>query len=42
MAKVSKNAVATSWGEVQNVLDQVGRPGIAVWRLRDHRKGNRK
>ncbi len=32
-ARVSKNAVATSWGEVQNVLDQVGRPGIAVYIL---------
>lgn len=32
-AKVSKNAVATTWGEVQNVLDQVGRPGIAIYIL---------
>ena len=32
-AKVSKNAIATTWGEVQNVLDQVGRPGIAVYIL---------
>ena len=29
-AKVSKTAVATSWGEVQNVLDQIGRPGVMV------------
>ena len=29
-AKVSKSAIATSWGEVQNVLDQIGRPGIMV------------
>jgi hypothetical protein len=29
-AKVSKSAVATSWGEVQNVLDQIGRPGVMV------------
>ena len=32
-AKVSKSAIATTWGEVQNVLDQVGRPGIAVYIL---------
>ena len=30
-AKVSKSALASSWGEVQNVLDQVGRPGVAVF-----------
>lgn len=30
-AKVSKNAVASNWGEVQNVLDQIGRPGIAIF-----------
>jgi len=29
-AKVSKTAIASSWGEVQNVLDQIGRPGIMV------------
>lgn len=29
-AKVNKSAIATTWGEVQNVLDQVGRPGIAI------------
>jgi len=29
-AKVSKSAVATDWGSVQNVLDQIGRPGIMV------------
>lgn len=29
-AEVSKSAVASTWGEVQNVLDQTGRPGIAV------------
>lgn len=29
-AKVNKSAIATSWGEVQNVLDQLGRPGVAV------------
>ncbi|MHC5108516.1 MAG: hypothetical protein ACYTHJ_01400 [Planctomycetota bacterium] len=32
-AKVSKSAIASTWGEVQNVLDQVGRPGIAVYIL---------
>jgi len=32
-AKVSKNAVASTWGEVQNVLDQIGRPGIAIYIL---------
>lgn len=32
-AKVSKSAIATTWGEVQNVLDQIGRPGIAVYIL---------
>lgn len=29
-AKVNKSAIATTWGEVQNVLDQVGRPGVAI------------
>ena len=29
-AKVNKTAIATTWGEVQNVLDQLGRPGVAV------------
>lgn len=29
-AKVSKSAIASTWGEVQNVLDQIGRPVIAV------------
>jgi hypothetical protein len=32
-ARVSKHSVATSWAEVQNVLDQIGRPGIAVYIL---------
>lgn len=32
-AKVSKSAIASTWGEVQNVLDQVGRPGIAIYIL---------
>ena len=30
LAKVNKSAIATTWGEVQNVLDQIGRPGIAI------------
>lgn len=30
-ALVSKSAVATAWGDVQNVLDQIGRPKIMVW-----------
>lgn len=30
IAKVNKSAIATTWGEVQNVLEQVGRPGIAI------------
>lgn len=30
-AKVDKSAIATSWGEVQNVLDQIGRPKIMVY-----------
>ena len=30
-AKVRKSAIASTWGEVQNVLDQIGRPGIAVY-----------
>ncbi len=29
-ARVSKSAIASTWGEVQNVLDQIGRPGIMV------------
>ncbi|MFH0982673.1 MAG: hypothetical protein V2A79_14205 [Planctomycetota bacterium] len=29
-AKVSKSAIATDWGSVQNVLDQIGRPRIMV------------
>ncbi len=32
-AKVSKSAIASTWGSVQNVLDQVGRPGVAVYIL---------
>lgn len=31
LAKVSKSSVAATWGEVQNVLDQIGRPAIAVF-----------
>ncbi|MCC7293034.1 MAG: hypothetical protein IT449_13315 [Phycisphaerales bacterium] len=30
-AKVSRSAIATTWGEVQNILDQIGRPGIAIF-----------
>ncbi|MGD2111574.1 MAG: hypothetical protein PVI86_19530 [Phycisphaerae bacterium] len=30
-AKVSKSAIASTWGEVQNVLEQLGRPGIMVY-----------
>lgn len=30
-AEVSKSALAQSWGEVQNVLKQMGRPKILVW-----------
>ena len=30
-AKVSKSAIASTWGEVQNLLDQMGRPGIAIY-----------
>jgi hypothetical protein len=30
LAKVSKSAVASTWGAVQNVLDQIGRPGVMV------------
>lgn len=30
-AVVRPSAVAEAWGEVQNVLDQVGRPRIMVW-----------
>lgn len=32
-AKVRKSAIASTWGEVQNVLEQTGRPGIAVYIL---------
>ncbi len=32
-AKVSKSAITSEWGAVQNVLDQIGRPGIAVYIL---------
>lgn len=32
-AKVSKSAIASTWGEVQNVLDQIGRPGVAIYIL---------
>ena len=30
-ATVRPSAVAEAWGEVQNVLDQIGRPKIMVW-----------
>lgn len=30
-ATVRADAVAATWGEVQNVLDQIGRPKIMVW-----------
>jgi len=30
-ATVRPDAVARTWGEVQNVLDQIGRPKIMVW-----------
>lgn len=30
-AKVRKSAIASAWGEVQNLLDQVGRPVIVVY-----------
>jgi len=30
-ATVRSSAVAAAWGEVQNVLDQIGRPKIMVW-----------
>jgi copper chaperone CopZ len=30
-ATVRPSAVAAAWGEVQNVLDQIGRPKIMVW-----------
>lgn len=30
-AEVSPSAVVAAWGEVQNVLDQLGRPKILVW-----------
>jgi hypothetical protein len=29
-ATINKDVVASTWGEVQNVLDQVGRPGITI------------
>ncbi|MCH7703758.1 MAG: hypothetical protein IIB61_01495 [Planctomycetes bacterium] len=32
-AVISKDSIASTWGEVQNVLDQVGRPGILVFIL---------
>lgn len=32
-AQVSKSAIASTWGEVQNVLDQIGQPGVAVYIL---------
>ncbi len=32
-AQVKKSAIASTWGEVQNVLDQLGRPGVAVYIL---------
>ncbi len=30
-AEVSKSVLAQSWGEVQNLLNQIGRPKILVW-----------
>jgi hypothetical protein len=39
VAKVSKSAIATTWGEVQNVLDQLGRPAIAVYIQESSRPG---
>jgi hypothetical protein len=30
-AKVSKSAIASTWGETQNLLDQVGQPGVAIY-----------
>jgi hypothetical protein len=30
-AIVRKDVVASTWGEVQNVLDQIGRPGITIF-----------
>ena len=30
-ARVSQSAVASEWGSVQNVLDQIGQPGIMVY-----------
>ncbi len=30
-ATVRRSTVAAAWGEVQNVLDQIGRPKIMVW-----------
>ncbi|UCE59239.1 MAG: hypothetical protein JSU63_17565 [Phycisphaerales bacterium] len=32
-ARVSKSAIASEWGALQNVLDQVGRPAVAVYIL---------
>ena len=32
-AKVSKSAITSEWGAVQNMLDQIGRPGITVYIL---------
>ena len=29
-AMVRRSAIAQTWGDIQNVLDQIGRPGIAV------------
>jgi hypothetical protein len=40
-AIVRRSAVAEAWGEVQNVLDQIGRPKIMVWideRIDNHRQ----
>ena len=42
-AAVRPDAVAQTWGEVQNVLDQIGRPRIMVWideRIDGHREDN--
>ena len=30
-AKVSKSVLAKHWGEIQNVLNQIGRPKVLVW-----------
>lgn len=32
-ARVSRNVIASTWMEVQNVLKQIGRPGVAVYIL---------